>query len=458
VYDQNQIIYSFKELKNYLNSVNNLELYDKLVTLAVLQSGLSENKFSFTSLLPYEDTKAIYNNVLADLQEMPTLRNFADLNVFERNYWNYDDIVKNRRARVSFNWETNSYEYNKNMEFSGFDYVSPITVAIKEKAIPQLIKLSTLAREASSDVFVYTWKEIPKGRTEAQMKKEGDFSYIKKGLFKKVYKDGVALEVKGGGKAVNYIYKMINAWGEGIKANEFYTTGQKSVIDNGFEKTNEMEDKVITPYFDQSVVKKVVPSQPMKAVSGVIDFQEEPTSGYRNRTIKNASADATIAIAYDFNSAGEKLTKSSVLNQNKKYLPVSTDVFSSKNDVASTAGKIAQELNKLPNNEITLNIAGNGIYTLKGTMSQSAADNFTLELLEEVQKRLNPEKKIVSLRTGGQTGFDEAGAKAGIKLGIPTTILAPKGWTFRNIAGQDISNEQQFKARFGKSEEDPFPC
>jgi hypothetical protein len=203
---------------------------------------------------------------------MPTLRNFADLNVFERNYWNYDDIVKNRRARVSFNWETNSYEYNKNMEFSGADYVSPITVAIKEKAIPQLIKLSTLAREASSDVFVYTWKEIPKGRTEAQMKKESDFSYIKKGLFKKVYKDGVALEVKGAGKAVNYIYKMINAWGEGIKANEFYTIGQKSVIDNGFEKTNEMEDKVITPYFDQSVVKKVVPSQPM---TGIMDLTRD---------------------------------------------------------------------------------------------------------------------------------------------------------------------------------------
>jgi hypothetical protein len=33
-------------------------------------------------------------------------------------------------------------------------------------------------------------------------------------------------------------------------------------------------------------------------------------------------------------------------------------------------------------------------------------------------------------------------------LGIPTTILAPKGWTFRNISGRDISNEQQFKERF----------
>ena len=27
-------------------------------------------------------------------------------------------------------------------------------------------------------------------------------------------------------------------------------------------------------------------------------------------------------------------------------------------------------------------------------------------------------------------------------------ILAPKGWTFRDINGTDISNEQQFKARF----------
>lgn len=183
-----------------------------------------------------------------------------------------------------------------------------------------------------------------------------------------------------------------------------------------------------------------------------IKFEEEQSSGYAERTRKNASADATIAIAYDFNSAGEKLTKSSVTSQGKLYLPVSTDVFASGNDVDMMAGIISTQLNKLSKNEISLNIAGNGIYTLKGTMTQSAADNFTLELLQKVIQRLNPEKKIVSIRTGGQTGFDEAGAKAGIKLGIPTKILAPKGWKFRNINGQDISNEQQFKSRFNKSD------
>jgi hypothetical protein len=186
-----------------------------------------------------------------------------------------------------------------------------------------------------------------------------------------------------------------------------------------------------------------------------IKFEEDNNTGYAARTAKNASADATIALAYDFNSAGEKLTKSSVLAQDKKYLPVSTDIFSSKSEVTATAGNIAQVLNNLPNNEITLNIAGSGIYTLKGTMSQTAADNFTLELLQEVIQRLNPEKKIISIRTGGQTGFDEAGAKAGIKLGIPTTILAPKGWKFRTIDGKDISNEAQFKARFGTPPTNP---
>ena len=35
-----------------------------------------------------------------------------------------------------------------------------------------------------------------------------------------------------------------------------------------------------------------------------IEFQEEQSTGYRERTIKNAKADATIALAVDFTSAG----------------------------------------------------------------------------------------------------------------------------------------------------------
>lgn len=192
--------------------------------------------------------------------------------------------------------------------------------------------------------------------------------------------------------------------------------------------------------FEQAVP---TPTQPEKAVSANIDFQEEKTTGYRNRTIKNASADATIAIATDFNTTGERLTKSSVLSQNKKYIAVDA------NRLEVTGERVNNIVNAL--NEVnakTLNVAGNGIYTIKGKYTQKQIDDFTYQLLKAVIESPNLKTKIESIRTGGQTGFDEAGAKAGMQLGISTMILAPKGWTFRNINGQDISNEQQFKTRF----------
>jgi hypothetical protein len=177
-----------------------------------------------------------------------------------------------------------------------------------------------------------------------------------------------------------------------------------------------------------------------------VKFQEEPTTGYRNRTIKNASADATIAIAVHFNSAGEILTKSSVLNQNKKYIPI--DISNIDNIILKeeVVERVVNELNSV--NARSLNIAGNGIYTMKGKYTQQQLDGYVEALLTEVLNHPNLKNKIEYIRSGGQTGIDEAGIKAGIKLGLPTLTLAPKGWTFRDISGKDISNEQQFKARF----------
>jgi len=202
------------------------------------------------------------------------------------------------------------------------------------------------------------------------------------------------------------------------------------------------------------IAPKKITTQP--STSFKIDFQEEPTSGYRNRTIKNASADATIALAYDFTSAGEKLTKSSVLNQNKKYIPLSIPRKTETSDVNNAPIKtivdsVVEKLNSV--NATTLNIAGNGIYTMRDAgWNQEEVDVMTYRVLKGIVESPNLINKIVSIRSGGQTGFDEAGAKAGIKLGIPTTILAPKGWKFRNESGTDISNEQAFKARFASTQ------
>lgn len=198
------------------------------------------------------------------------------------------------------------------------------------------------------------------------------------------------------------------------------------------------------------------PEEVERSQSGDIQFEEEQTSGYRNRTIKNAAADATIAIAVDFNSAGEKLTKSSVTGQGKLYNPVNFSELSSYLGLSAAAKSIADKLIALGKPEVSLNIAGNGIYTMRNINStQREVDEKTFDLLNAIVANLQGTGvRIKSIVTGGQTGFDEAGAKAGRQLGIPTRILAPKGWTFRDITGKDISNEAAFKARFNESPSD----
>jgi hypothetical protein len=87
------------------------------------------------------------------------------------------------------------------------------------------------------------------------------------------------------------------------------------------------------------------------------------------------------------------------------------------------------------------------IYRLKDTFikNQQSLDYFIYHFISLL---IDSGLKINQIRTGGQSGADEAGAKAGIKLGIPTLVLAPNKWQFRDIDGKDIFNENAFKERF----------
>lgn len=181
----------------------------------------------------------------------------------------------------------------------------------------------------------------------------------------------------------------------------------------------------------------------------MIEFIEDDDYGYKNRTIKNASADVTLAIASDFSTAGERLTKSSVINQNNLYIPINIYAFESREAINDAVNIIVDRINALGKSEITINIAGNGIYTLKDSflLNQKSVDYFIYVLLNGVKNRLDA-VKITMIRSGGQSGADEAGAKAGLKLGISTLVLSPKGWRYRNELSQDIMSEELFKKRF----------
>ena len=107
-------------------------------------------------------------------------------------------------------------------------------------------------------------------------------------------------------------------------------------------------------------------------------LEEDRDSGYSARTAVNAKeADITFAIATNFESAGEKLTKSMANKYGKLYIPISPF-----GDVVEKANKIVDKINQTFERQhyVSLNIAGNGIYTLKGAMTQEQCDDFTYSL------------------------------------------------------------------------------
>ena len=187
---------------------------------------------------------------------------------------------------------------------------------------------------------------------------------------------------------------------------------------------------------------------------------EDTERSYLSRTRQNAEwSDVTIALGEDLTTAGElqtaKLAGAEVVEEERtnargeKYTTV-TKVTNPKKgkyvginlNIVSSAEAIAMEIynqiieRNLPTDNIKLNIAGNGIYTLKSEQA------FYDKLLAEVLKALQDKGITISeVRSGGQSGIDEAGIKAAVSLGLKASILAPKGYRFRGKDNKDISNK-----------------
>lgn len=85
-----------------------------------------------------------------------------------------------------------------------------------------------------------------------------------------------------------------------------------------------------------------------------------------------------------------------------------------------------------------LNIAGNGIYTLKEhDISQQDCNILLYKILLQVTMYY-PIEKVIS---GGQTGIDWAGLVAATALGIEAEATYPKGFILRRENGVDVTND-----------------
>ncbi len=153
----------------------------------------------------------------------------------------------------------------------------------------------------------------------------------------------------------------------------------------------------------------------------MLTLKQHPIPGYRARTLVNAeSADLTVAFASDFGTAGERLTHKAA---GKRYIaiPLTTP--------AEEAGMIlAASLRK--HGASTLNVAGNGIYTLSQHGWTQESVNLWIYLAVRAACQAVP---IQLMRSGGQTGADLAGLVAACELSIPALGYFPKGFLQRGL-------------------------
>lgn len=154
---------------------------------------------------------------------------------------------------------------------------------------------------------------------------------------------------------------------------------------------------------------------------------EHKSSSYSPRTYHNASYGVTLAVATDFTTAGERLTHKA---SGGKIVQI--DYFNTL-DKRYPARALYSMLKK--HDCHTVNVAGNGIYTLqKKGVTQRKANQYVYDILKLVNQHW-PITKIVS---GGQTGMDIAGLVAGAALGIETIGTWPAGYLMRWEDGKDV--------------------
>ena len=289
IYDQNMIIYGFNELKEKLGDENK-DLYGKLVRLAVIQSGLTNSPIAFTNLLPYDDFREFYNQTLSNLENIPNLADFKTLDIMERNNWSNSNAVNYKKGKLQESKSTPGRWFYPEKQFLN----RKLQNKINKGELPEMIVFSMFSREANDDFVVYSWEDNISKKQRIKSRKTGDMSHVNKGLFKKVYtinenNERVPLVQKSeyqGKEYFNYVYKMINAWGDSYRAQEFYeknfpldpisTVSRPSVLDNGFLKVvREVEDSEIELALLGTTQMVSATIQPNSDVKGEIKMQSD---------------------------------------------------------------------------------------------------------------------------------------------------------------------------------------
>lgn len=229
-------------------------------------------------------------------------------------------------------------------------------------------------------------------------------------------------------------------------------TFMEFLSDNGFSCSEVARDRMM---YDRAFAREHQGDSPADGI-----LFSESKGGYPQRTLENATADdvdLTFGFAVNFSTYGERCTMKAA---GDTFVRVDVPLLGKGGiDLSSSAVAKAVEsvYAQLPDEvkrgvvekpyDFGLNVAGNGLATMaKSGVTQEQCDRFVTYVLNGL---FDKGVGIRNIRSGGQTGFDEAGIAAGLVHGIPVHVHAPAKWVFRGVDGKDVWNSPDaFKERF----------
>ena len=261
-----------RELRDYNEETK--ELYNDIISVAILQ-GSYQSAISIKNIIPIEDYSAIVAPVVASISSTESLKAFSE-GFFERN--NFDDPLIMPRVIPFFKekiepgddpfseYRMYTSESFPTLEGLGLNTMDRQVMIITDKynqkamnsnyvAVNKVTKLKDGTR-----VDVTTGKTITK-RDYAVSLSKGDYSLNDLIGYKRVLlASGEPLRIfDDRGENLQSVYKMVNLYGDGAKASEFYTRFKPSVIDNGtLPVKREIDDRDIVNYYGGEIAKETV--------------------------------------------------------------------------------------------------------------------------------------------------------------------------------------------------------
>lgn len=404
--------------------------------------------FTLSSSDPYnkmseiEYLERVLNNTIRDRSETNTSNNVSNTFTWADKADNSYEVSTKGDERFSA----------KNAKFKPDTVIEGIDVSNKtiEYVYQNIFKKSGKGMEPSEDSVL---RFNPVARPE-----DDDFlDTLPKELAQAIADDFIGNKDATEAQLQDYSYYRIYLplWQEWARQNpelieELREKAKGKVLTDMFANTRVNQARALADILNSTSNKEGVNNTDNTDENLVTRFTTSSSDRYPVRTKENAEwSDITLALAIDFNTPGEKLTKKVAGNKYISSYPTG--------DLNYVIGELLNQIknNNLPTNNIKLNIAGNSINSLVKDeiesyfLSQEDVNNVVTEIIRGL---INSGITISEIRSGGQTGIDEAGIIAAQRLGIPNEVHTTANFSFRDKSGKDISNETAFKARFQQSE------